>query len=132
MTVSEIRRLHALEQENTRLEKHLAEVNGIKRAGLLASRGCCTGPKRRPECARPRERISEFAGEKHQYGNRCLHVSERAEQSIVSVPISLLERKPLPKPMAVNRSWSVGFIANGLCDQACAAGRSPMTSAAKA
>jgi putative transposase len=30
--------------------------------------------------------------------------------------IGLFERKPLPKPSAVNRSWSMDFIADGLID----------------
>ncbi|MGB9332439.1 MAG: IS3 family transposase [Steroidobacteraceae bacterium] len=30
--------------------------------------------------------------------------------------IGLFERKPLPKPLAVNRSWSMDFVSDGLCD----------------
>ena len=30
--------------------------------------------------------------------------------------IGLFERKPLPKPSAVNRSWSMDFVSDGLCD----------------
>jgi hypothetical protein len=32
--------------------------------------------------------------------------------------IALFERKPLPKPSAVNRSWSMDFVADGLIDDA--------------
>jgi putative transposase len=30
--------------------------------------------------------------------------------------IGPFERKPLPKPAVVNRSWAMDFIADGLCD----------------
>ena len=30
--------------------------------------------------------------------------------------IGLFERKPLPKPSTVNRSWSMDFVADGLID----------------
>jgi putative transposase len=83
-----------------------------------------------------RERICELAGEKRRYGYRRIHILLRREGWKVNRKrtyrlyreaglavrrrkrkrIGLFERKPLPKPSAVNRSWSMDFIADGLVD----------------
>jgi len=111
---------------------------GITRAcGLLGiSRSLYGYRSRRPVPAGLRERISELAGEKRRYGYRRIHVLLRREGWKVNRKrtyrlyreaglavrrrkrkrIGLFERKPLAKPSAVNRSWSMDFIADGLID----------------
>jgi len=74
--------------------------------------------------------------EKRGYGYRRIHVLLRREGWMINRKrtyrlyrdaglavrrrkrkrIGLFERKPLPKPTTVNRSWSMDFIADGLCD----------------
>ena len=91
---------------------------------------------RRPVTAGLRERIYELAGEKRRYGYRRIHVLLRREGWRVNRKrtyrlyreaglavrrrkrkrIGLFERKPLPKPSTVNRSWSMDFVSDGLCD----------------
>jgi putative transposase len=109
---------------------------GITRAcGLVGiSRSLYRYRSRRPDCARLRERIRELAGEKRRYGYRRIHVLLRREGWTVNRKctyrlyreaglavrrrkrkrLGLFERKPLPKPAMVNRSWSMDFIADGL------------------
>jgi putative transposase len=90
----------------------------------------------RPVAEGLRERICELAGEKRRYGYRRIHVLLRREGWSVNRKrtyrlyreaglavrrrkrkrIGLFERKPLPKPSAVNRSWSMDFVSDGLCD----------------
>lgn len=102
---------------------------GISRS-LYGYRSC------RPVPAGLRERICELAGEKRRYGYRRIHVLLRREgwqinrkrtyrlyrEAGLAVRrrkrkrIGLVERKPLPKPTAVNVSWSMDFVADGLCD----------------
>jgi len=111
---------------------------GITRAcGLLMiSRSLYGYRSRRPVTAGLRERICELAGEKRRYGYRRIHVLLRREGWSVNRKrtyrlyrdaglavrrrkrkrIGLFERKPLPKPLAVNRSWSMDFVSDGLCD----------------
>ena len=111
---------------------------GITRAcGLVGiSRSLYGYRSRRPVPAGLRERICELGGEKRRYGYRRIHILLRREGWKVNRKrtyrlyreaglavrrrkrkrIGLFERKPLPKPSAVNRSWSMDFIADGLID----------------
>lgn len=111
---------------------------GVTRAcGLLMiSRSLYGYRSRRPVPAGLRERICELAGEKRRYGYRRIHVLLRREGWSVNRKrtyrlyreaglavrrrkrkrIGLFERKSLPKPSAVNRSWSMDFVSDGLCD----------------
>jgi putative transposase len=111
---------------------------GITRAcGLLMiSRSLYGYRSHRPAPAGLRERICELAGEKRRYGYRRIHVLLRREGWRVNRKrtyrlyrdaglavrrrkrkrIGLFERKPLPKPSTVNRSWSMDFVSDGLCD----------------
>lgn len=111
---------------------------GVTRAcGLLMiSRSLYGYRSRRPVAEGLRERICELAGEKRRYGYRRIHVLLRREGWSVNRKrtyrlyreaglavrrrkrkrIALFERKPLPKPSAVNRSWSMDFVSDGLCD----------------
>src|SRR5204863_1916835 len=111
---------------------------GITRAcGLVGiSRSLYGYRSRRPVPAGLCERICELAGEKRRYGYRRIHVLLRREGWRVNRKrtyrlyrdaglavrrrkrkrIGLFERKPLPKPSAVNRSWSMDFVSDGLCD----------------
>ena len=111
---------------------------GITRAcGLVGiSRSLYGYRSRRPVPAGLRERISELAGEKRRYGYRRIHILLRREGWKVNRKrtyrlyreaglavrrrkrkrIGLFERKPLPKPSTVNRSWSMDFVADGLID----------------
>lgn len=83
-----------------------------------------------------RERICMLAGEKRRYGYRRIHVLLRREGWQVNRKrtyrvyrdaglavrrrkrkrIGPFERKPLPRPSAVNQSWSMDFVADGLRD----------------
>jgi putative transposase len=111
---------------------------GITRAcGLIGiSRSLYGYRSRRPPCTDLRQRIHELAGEKRRYGYRRIHILLRREGWKVNRKrtyrlyreaglavrrrkrkrIGLFERNPLPKPSAVNRSWSMDFIADGLID----------------
>lgn len=111
---------------------------GITRAcGLVGiSRSLYGYRSRRPVAAGLRERMCELAGEKRRYGYRRIHLLLRREGSQINRKrvyrlyreaglavrrrkrkrIGLFERKPLPKPTAVNRSWSMDFVSDGLCD----------------
>ena len=111
---------------------------GVTRAcGLLQiSRALYRYQSRRPECAGLRERIAEIAALKRRYGYRRVHVLLRREgwrvnrkltyrlyrQAGLAVRrrkrkrIGPFERKPLPKPTAANRSWSMDFVSDGLAD----------------
>ena len=119
---------------------HLRQVHGLgitRACGLVGiSRSLYRYRSRRPDCARLRERIRELAGEKRRYGYRRIHVLLRREGWTVNRKctyrlyreaglavrrrkrkrLGLFERKPLPKPAVVNRSWSMDFIADGLSD----------------
>ena len=103
------------------------------RAGAV-SHGHCTGIAAVDlSAAGLRERICELAGEKRRYGYRRIHVLLRREgwqinrkrtyrlyrEAGLAVRrrkrkrIGPFERKPLPKPTAVNRSWSMDFVSDG-------------------
>jgi putative transposase len=89
---------------------------------------------RRPDGSKLCERIAELAGEKRRYGYRRIHVLLRREGWRVNRKrtyrlyreaglavrrrkrkrIGSFERRPLPKPSTVNRSWSMDFVADGL------------------
>jgi putative transposase len=86
---------------------------------------------RRPDCAQLRERICEIAAAKWRYGYRRVHVMLRREGWAVNRKLTYrlyresglavrrrkrkrmgpFERKPLPRPTAVNQSWSMDFLA---------------------
>ena len=109
---------------------------GVTRAcGLVGiSRSLYRYRSRRAGTERLRARIGELAGEKRRYGYRRIHVLLRREGWAVNRKrtyrlyreaglavrrrkrkrIGLFERKPLPKPTTVNRSWSMDFVADGL------------------
>jgi putative transposase len=111
---------------------------GVTRAcGLLRiSRTLYRYQSRRPQCAGLRERIAEIAALKRRYGYRRIHVLLRREgwrmnrkltyrlyrEAGLAVRrrkrkrIGPFERKPLPKPTAANRSWSMDFVSDGLVD----------------
>jgi putative transposase len=111
---------------------------GVTRAcGLIGiSRSLYAYRSRRPACNELRERICEHASVKRRYGYRRIHVLLRREgwqinrkrtyrlyrEAGLAVRrrkrkrIGLVERKPLPKPTSVNRSWSMDFVADTLCD----------------
>jgi putative transposase len=109
---------------------------GVTRAcGLVGiSRSLYGYRSRRAGTESLRARIAALAGEKRRYGYRRIHVLLRREGWAVNRKrtyrlyreaglavrrrkrkrIGLFERKPLPKPMTVNRSWSMDFVADGL------------------
>jgi putative transposase len=111
---------------------------GVTRAcGLVGiSRSLYNYRSRRSDSGKLRERIGELAGEKRRYGYRRIHVLLRREGWQVNRKrtyrlyreaglavrrrkrkrIGLFERKALPKPTTVNRSWSMDFVADGLID----------------
>ena len=111
---------------------------GVTRAcGLVSiSRSLYAYRSRRPNGLRLRQRICDLAGEKRRYGYRRIHVLLRREGWTVNRKrtyrlyreaglavrrrkrkrIGLFERKPLPNPMAVNLSWSMDCVADGLCN----------------
>lgn len=111
---------------------------GVTRAcGLVGiSRSLYGYHSRRPDSGKLRERIGELAGEKRRYGYRRIHVLLRREGWQVNRKrtyrlyreaglavrrrkrkrIGPFERKPLPRPSTVNRSWSMDFVADGLVD----------------
>jgi putative transposase len=110
----------------------------VTRACGLAgiSRSLYAYRSRRPDGVRLRQRICDLAGEKRRYGYRRIHVLLRREGWPVNRKrtyrlyreaglavrrrkrkrIGPFERKPLPIPSAVNRSWSMDFVCDGLCD----------------
>jgi putative transposase len=111
---------------------------GITRAcGLIGiSRSLYGYRSSRPDCIRLRERLGELASEKRRYGYRRIHILLRREGWAINRKktyrlyleaglavrrrrrkrIGPFERKPMPKPTAVNRSWSMDFISDGLSD----------------
>lgn len=111
---------------------------GITRAcGLIGiSRSLYGYRSRRPLIAGLQERIAEIAAIKRRYGYRRIYLRLRREGWQVNRKriyrlyreaglavrrrkrkrIGPFERKPLPKPSAVNRSWSMDFVSDGLCD----------------
>jgi len=111
---------------------------GVTRAcGLVRiSRSLYRYRRRRPECAGLPERIGEIAALKRRYGYRRVYLRLRREGWQVNRKhvyriyreaglavrrrkrkrIGLVERKPLPKPLAANLSWSMDFVSDGLAD----------------
>jgi len=83
-----------------------------------------------------RQRIEDIAALKRRYGYRRVYVRLRREGWMVNRKrvyrlyrelglavrrrkrkrIGMVERRPLPKPSAVNQSWSMDFVSDGLAD----------------
>lgn len=111
---------------------------GVTRACGLAdiSRSLYRYRSRRPACPELRDRIGEIAAVKRRYGYRRVYLRLRREGWEVNRKrvyrlyreaglavrrrkrkrIGQVERKPLPKPMTANLSWSMDFVADGLAD----------------
>jgi putative transposase len=111
---------------------------GVTRACGLAqlSRSLYRYRSRRPACAALRERLMAIAAEKRRYGYRRVYLRLRREGWAVNRKrvyrlyreaglavrrrkrkrIGPFERKPLPKPLAANLSWSMDFVSDGLAD----------------
>ena len=109
---------------------------GVTRAcGLVGiSRSLYRYRSRRPDSTPLRARIEEIAAVKRRYGYRRVYLRLRREGWEVNRKrvyrlyrdaglavrrrkrkrIGPFERKPLPKPMAANVSWSMDFVADGL------------------
>lgn len=109
---------------------------GVTRAcGLVGiSRSLYAYRSRRPDSAPLRQRICDLALQKRRYGYRRIHVLLRREGWTVNRKrtyrlyreeglavrrrkrkrIGPFERKPLPSPTAVNLSWSMDFVSDGL------------------
>mgnify|MGYP001297134260 CR=1 FL=1 len=109
---------------------------GVTRAcGLVGiSRSLYRYRGRRPDSAPLRVRIEEIAAAKRRYGYRRVYIRLRREGWEVNRKrvyrlyreaglavrrrkrkrIGVFERKPLPKPLAANVSWSIDFVADGL------------------
>jgi hypothetical protein len=91
---------------------------------------------RRADCAQLRERICDIAATKRRYGYRRVHILLRREGWSVNRKLTYrlyreaglavrrrkrkrigpFERKPLPKPLEANQSWSMDFVSDGLAD----------------
>lgn len=111
---------------------------GVTRAcGLIGlSRSLYRYRSRRAPCTALRERMCEIAAQKRRYGYRRVYRRLRREGWIVNRKrvyrmyreegllvrrrkrkrIGLVERKPLPKPVDANVSWSMDFVSDGLAD----------------
>lgn len=111
---------------------------GVTRAcGLVQiSRSLYRYQSRRPDCAKLRERIGEIAAVKRRYGYRRIHIKLRREGWRINRKLTYrlyreaglavrrrkrkrigpFERKPLPKPLIANESWSMDFMSDGLAD----------------
>jgi putative transposase len=111
---------------------------GVTRAcGLIGiSRSLYGYCSRRAGSAELTARLKELAAEKRRYGYRRLHVLLRREGHEVNRKrtyrlyrdaglavkrrkrkrYALGERRPLPKPIAANVSWSMDFVSDGLAD----------------
>jgi putative transposase len=111
---------------------------GVTRAcGLMGiSRSLYGYRSRRPECFGLCERIVEIAAVKRRYGYRRIYLRLRREGWEVNRKrvyrlyreaglavrrrkrkrIGLVERTPLPKPIAANLSWSMDFVSDGLAN----------------
>lgn len=111
---------------------------GVTRACGLAqlSRSLYRYRSRLPDCAALRERLMAIAAEKRRYGYRRVYLRLRREGWLVNRKrvyrlyreaglavrrrkrkrIGPFERKPLPKPLAANLSWSMDFVSDGLAD----------------
>ena len=111
---------------------------GVTRACGLAqlSRSLYRYRSRRPDCGVLRERLMAIAAEKRRYGYRRVYLRLRREGWAVNRKrvyrlyreaglavrrrkrkrIGPFERKPLPKPLTANLSWSMDFVSDGLAD----------------
>jgi putative transposase len=111
---------------------------GVTRAcGLVQiSRSLYRYRSRRPACIGLRDRICEIAALKRRYGYRRIHIKLRREGWQVNRKLTYrlyreaglavrrrkrkrigpFERKPLPKPLIANDSWSMDFMSDGLAD----------------
>jgi len=110
---------------------------GVTRAcGLIGIPRSLYRNRRRPDPPALVARLREPAAVKRRYGYRRLHVLLRREGFAVNRKrvhrlyreagltvrrckrkrIGLVERQPLPKPVARNISWSMDFLADGLGD----------------
>ena len=111
---------------------------GVTRAcGLIGiSRSLFRYQSRRPSAEGLLERLKALAAEKRRYGYRRLHVLLRREGHEINRKrtyrlyrdaglavqrrkrkrYALGERRPLPKPITANISWSMDFVADGLAD----------------
>jgi putative transposase len=111
---------------------------GVTRACGLAqlSRSLYRYRSRRPDCTTLRERLMAIAAEKRRYGYRRVYLRLRREGWAVNRKrvyrlyreaglavrrrkrkrIGPFERKPLPKPLTANLSWSMDFVSDGLAD----------------
>ena len=109
---------------------------GVTRArGLVGiSRSLYRYRSRRPDSALLRARVEEIAAVKRRHGYRRVYLRLRREGWPINRKrvyrlyrdaglavrrrkrkrIGPFERKPLPKPLAVNVSWSMDFVADGL------------------
>jgi putative transposase len=111
---------------------------GVTRACGLAgiSRSLYRYRSQRPDCESLRMRIGEIAADKRRYGYRRVYLRLRREGWQVNRKrvyrlyrdaglavrrrkrkrIGPFERKPLPKPLRANLSWSMDFVSDGLAD----------------
>lgn len=116
------------------MERHFGVTRACGLAGI--SRSLYGYRSRRPECTQLRERIDEIAAAKRRYGYRRVYLRLRREGWEVNRKrvyrlyreaglavrrrkrkrIGPVERKPLPKPMEANLSWSMDFVSDGLAD----------------
>lgn len=110
---------------------------GVTRAcGLVSiSRSLYRYVRRRAD-GELRQRIEAIAADKRRYGYRRVYVRLRREGLRVNRKrvyrlyrelglavqrrkrkrIGIVERRPLPKPLAANQSWSMDFVSDGLAD----------------
>ena len=109
----------------------------IRACGLLQiSRALYRYRSRRAGCAGLGERIAGIAATKRRYGYRRIYIRLRREGWAVNRKhvyrlyreaglavrrrkrkrIGMVERKPLPKPLLANQSWSMDFVSDGLAD----------------
>lgn len=116
------------------MERHFGVTRACGLAGI--SRSLYRYRSLRPDCAGLRERIGEIAAVKRRYGYRRVYLRLRREGWEVNRKrvyrlyreaglavrrrkrkrIGQVERKPLPKPMEANLSWSMDFVSDGLAD----------------
>src|SRR5690242_1644564 len=111
---------------------------GVTRAcGLIEiSRSLYRYRRRRPDSGPLRARIEEIAAIKRRYGYRRVYLRLRREGWAVNRKLTYrlyreaglavrrrkrkrigpFERKPLPKPLVANDSWSMDFMSDGLAD----------------
>lgn len=115
-------------------ERHFGVTRACGLIGISRSLyGYCS---RRPTSVVLRERIGQIAAAKRRYGYRRIYLRLRREGWEVNRKrvyrlyreaglavrrrkrkrIGLVERKPLPNPIAANLSWSMDFVSDGLAN----------------